>query len=386
MRGPVLRVRQGSGLTYVWRNLFQRKVRTGLSMLGVGVAVASVVALISVSVGLQGSLDHYMEASGASLMVFSGQAADPVFSKVTLDDVATIRAIPGVDTVSRVHFSAFRPERTGEKGPALPAVFLFGRYPDERIMNKYSRFLKEGRLFEKPNEIVVSRFIAETLRWQVGAKVHIYGVAYDVVGVFDSDVAWENGGIIINADVLGKQLGRSDSYTLLFVYTSEAAADTVRKSIEGKLPHLRAVPPRDFTNNFADQLEIVDEFIALVTVIAMAIGVLGVLNTMMMSVSERTREIGTLRALGWSRRRVLCTVLVEGLLLSSIGGAFGLLLGVAGTEALIALWSKAYLVASYLPSTFLKGGLVAVIVGVGAALYPAYRAANLKPVEALRYE
>jgi putative ABC transport system permease protein len=373
-------------LIYVWRNLFQRKVRTGLSMLGVGVAVAGVVALISVSVGLRGSLDHYMEASGASLIVFSGQAADLVFSKVTLDDVATIRAIPGVDTVSRVHFSAFRPERTGDKGPALPAVFLFGRYPDERIMNKYSRFLKEGRLFEKPNEIVVSRFIAETLGWTVGAKVHIYGVAYDVVGVFDSDVAWENGGIIINADVLGKQLGRSDSYTLLFVYTSEAAADTVRKSIEGKLPHLRAVPPRDFTNNFADQLEIVDEFIALVTVIAMAIGVLGVLNTMMMSVSERTREIGTLRALGWSRRRVLCTVLVEGLLLSSIGGAFGLLLGVAGTEALIALWSKAYLVASYLPSTFLKGGLVAVIVGLGAALYPAYRAANLKPVEALRYE
>ena len=93
-------------MTYIWRNLFQRKVRTGLSMLGVGVAVASVVALVSVSVGLRGSLDHYMEASGASLMVFSGQAADLVFSKVTLDDVARIRAIDGVDAVSRVHFAA----------------------------------------------------------------------------------------------------------------------------------------------------------------------------------------------------------------------------------------------------------------------------------------
>jgi len=132
-------------LIYILRNLCQRKIRTGLSMLGVSVAVAGVVALISVSEGLRGSLDHYMEASGASIIVFSGEAADLVFSKVTLDDVARIRAIDGVESVSRVHFSAYRPPKTGGKPPALPAVFLFGRYPNERIMNKYGGFLKEGR-------------------------------------------------------------------------------------------------------------------------------------------------------------------------------------------------------------------------------------------------
>jgi putative ABC transport system permease protein len=373
-------------LIYVWRHLFQRKVRTGLSMLGVAVAVAGVVALISVSHGLKGSVDRYMEASGASLIVYSGQAADLVFSKVTLDDIAAIRATKGVDAIARVHFSAFRPEREGDKAPPIPAVFLFGRYPEERIMNKYRTFLRAGRLFEKPTEIVVSRFIAETLDWGVGAKVPIFGAEYEVVGVFDSDLAWENGGVLIHADVLGKQLGREDSYTLLFVYTPVEAAAQVREAIETGLPHLRAVPPGDFTSQFADQLEVLDEFIALVTVIAMVIGILGVLNTMMMSVSERTREIGTLRALGWSRRRVLGTVLVEGCLLSGIGGAFGLLFGYLGTEALVAIWNKAYLVASYLPSTFVKGALVAMLVGVSAALYPAYRAANLKPVEALRYE
>jgi putative ABC transport system permease protein len=355
-------------------------------MLGVSVAVASVVALISVSHGLKSSLDRYMEASGASLIVFSGQAADLVFSKVTLEDVAAVRAIDGVEAVSRVHFSAFRPARDGDKAPALPAVFLFGRYPEERIMNKYRAFLKEGRLFEKPTEIIASKFVAETLGWGLGAKVKIYGAEYEVVGVFDSDLSWENGGVVIHADVLGRQLGRTDSYTLVFVYAAEAAADRVCREIEARLPHLRAVPPGDFTSQYADQLEVLDEFIALVTFIAVVIGVLGVLNTMMMSVSERTREIGTLRALGWSRGRILRTILVEGLLLSGIGGAFGLLLGVAGTEALIAIWSKAYLVASYLPSTFVKGALVAVLVGVSAALYPAYRAANLRPVEALRYE
>ncbi len=373
-------------MSYVWRNLLQRKVRSGLSMLGVSVAVAGVVALISVTHGLKGSLDRYMEASGASLIVFSGDAADLVFSKVTLDDVARIRAIDGVEAVSRVHFSAFRPPSNGDQTPVLPAILLFGRYPEERIMNKYRAFLREGRLFQKPTEVVVSKFIAESLGWGVGAKVPIYGAEYEVVGIFDSDLAWENAGVVIHADVLGRQLGRPDNYTLLFVYTAATAADSVQRAIEVELPRLRAVPPGDFTSQYADQLEVLDEFIALVTVIAMVIGILGVLNTMMMSVSERTREIGTLRALGWSRGRVLRIVLVEGLLLSCVGGAFGLLLGVAGTEALIAFWNKAYLIATYLPSTFVKGGLVAVLVGVSAALYPAYRAANLKPVEALRYE
>ena len=220
----------------------------------------------------------------------------------------------------------------------------------------------------------------------LGRAIRLDGAEYEVVGIFDSDLAWENAGIVIHADVLGRQLGRTDNYTLLFVYTASDAADRVRKAIETGLPRLRAVPPGDFTSQYADQLEVLDEFIALVTAIAIVIGVLGVLNTMMMSVSERTREIGMLRACGWPRALVIRLILLEGLLLSVVGGAIGLVLGVAGTEGLLRLFSDAFLVAAYLPSTFVKGALVAVVVGMLAALYPAYRAANLSPVEALRYE
>jgi putative ABC transport system permease protein len=102
-------------------------------------------------------------------------------------------------------------------------------------------------------------------------------------------------------------------------------------------------------------------------------------------VSERTREIGMLRALGWERGRVVGMIFLEGVFLSLIGGVFGLLLGFAGTESLVALYPGA-LVARYLVSTFVKGLLVGLFVGVVAAVYPAYRAANLRPVEALRYE
>jgi len=366
-------------LIYVWRNVFQRKIRSGLSMLGVSVSVAGVVALISVSHGMRASVDEYMSASGASLLVFTAGVSDLSHSKVTQAEVDRIEAMEGVDDVSRVHFSDY-------SLPGLPTIFLFGRYPNERIMQKYRRFLVAGRLLERPNEIMVSRLVADALNVKVGTKVPVFGTEYEIVGIYESDVPWENGGIVIHADVLARQLGRKDNYTLVFVYTSDEARDRVAARIESEFPQLRAIPPREFTNTFRDQLAIIDEFVALITVIALVVGVLGVLNTMMMSVSERTREIGTLRALGWSRARVVRAILVEGLLLSCLGGAFGLVLGVAGTEVLVRLWNKAYLDATYEPSTFVKGALVALVVGILAAVYPAYRAASLRPVEALRYE
>jgi putative ABC transport system permease protein len=373
-------------VTYIWRNLLQRKIRSGLSMLGVAVSVAGIVALISVAHGMRGSFDQYLEESGASLTVFSRNVADLIFSAVNGDDVEAIREIEGVEAIARTNFHMARTPRTGDDPAPIPLLICFGRYPEERLMEKYRRLLVEGRLFERRAEILASRYVAEALGWTPGTKVPLFGAEYTVVGVYSSDIAWENGGILIHADVLAQQLGRPNSYTVVFVYTAAGMQAAVKERIDEKLPHLIAVPPAELTSQFADQLEIVDEFILLITLIALVVGVLGVLNTMMMSVSERTREIGMLRALGWSRGRVLQTILGEGVLLSLIGGAIGLGLGVGGTEALMRLFPDAYLVAHYLPSTFVKGGLVALVVGVLAAFYPALRAASLRPVEALRYE
>lgn len=373
-------------VVYIWRNLLQRKIRTGLSMLGVSVSVAGIVALISVAHGMRGSVDSYMESSGASLLVFARDVADLIFSSVDEEDIRGVRAIEGVEDVSRSHFYMVKAPRVDGERPPFPILLCFGRYPEERLMAKYDRILEEGELFRKRPEILASRLIADGMGWEVGTKVRLWDEDFEVVGIYNSDIAWENGGILLHADILGEKLGRKDNYTLLFVYTEKGREAEVRDRIRSELDHLTAVRPGDFTDAFSAQLEIVDEFIVIITLIALVVGVLGVLNTMMMSVSERTREIGMLRALGWSRGRVVRTILIEGVLIASIGGAIGLGLGVAGTEAILKLFPDAYLVAYYLPETFLQGAAVALLVGVFAAVYPAYRAANLRPVEALRYE
>jgi putative ABC transport system permease protein len=368
-------------LTYIWRNLLLRKVRTGLSMLGVAVSVAGIVSLISVALGMRGSFDQYLEESGASLVVFSKNVADLIFSSVKTEEIEAIRGMDGVEAIARTNIHMVRPP-----APApIPLIICFGRYPEERLMEKYRNLLVAGRLLERPDEIVAAKYIAREMRWKVGAKVALFDHEFTLVGLYEPEIAWENG-ILIHARFLAEQLGRKDSYSMVFVYTSPADREAVRRQIEEKLPHLFAVPPSDLTKRFDDQLKIVDDFIVMITVIALVVGVLGVLNTMMMSVSERTREIGMLRALGWSRWRVVKTILIEGVLLSVLGGAFGLVLGVLGTEALVHAFEDAFLISNYEVSTFVKGAVVALIVGVLAALYPALRAANLKPVEALRYE
>ena len=379
-------------MSYILRNLFQRKVRTGLSMLGVSVSVAGVVALISVSKGLRTSIDSHMASTGATLTVFSRDAADLAFSQVKESDAKIIAGLEGVQNVSRANFTAVMSPRVGEGHKTVPLLFLFGRHFDEPVIEQYREALTDGRMPAAPHEVLAGAIVAEQIGFRVGDRLPIFRATYsgieeyEIVGIYNAEINWENGGLVIDASIVQQKLNQTDSHPILFVYTDREHADAVQARIEERLPHLVAMPAGKFTDRFSTQMEWLDEFTYIITAIALIVGVLGVLNTMMMSVTERTREIGTLRALGWSRGLVVRTILAEGVLLSLVGGAIGLALGVLGTEALVAWFSTAYLEATYETITFVQGGTVALLVGVVATLYPAMRAADLRPVEALRYE
>jgi putative ABC transport system permease protein len=124
-----------------------------------------------------------------------------------------------------------------------------------------------------------------------------------------------------------------------------------------------------------------------ISLLAVFIGAVGMLNTMLMSVLERTREIGVLRSLGWRRRRVLGMILKESLVLGTVGGVCGipLGLGLGGLIGMAGIWGGA-IRPLYAPRLFVQAVVVAMIAGVVGGLYPAWRAANLRPIEALRYE
>ncbi len=120
-------------------------------------------------------------------------------------------------------------------------------------MRKYHHFLEEGRLFGREAEVVAGRFIAEALGLEVGTQLPLFGSRYEVVGIFNSDIAWENGGLLMHADLLGRQLGRADNYSLLFVYSQAEERKAVRERIEREFPHMIAVLTAELTNRFACQ-------------------------------------------------------------------------------------------------------------------------------------
>jgi len=379
-------------MIYIWRNLLQRKVRTLLSVLGVAVAIGGVVSLVSISEGMIESVDGHMESTGASLTVLSRGVADLLFSRVTDADIAVIEAMDGVAEVSRGNATLLQKPDVGADRTSPGILICFGRVPGERLMRRLEPRVTEGRLPRAKHEIAAGSIAAAQIGLTIGDRIKLFPRSYagvkefEVVGLYSSETGWENTGIVMDASVIQAQLRQPDSYHVVFVYTSPERADAVQAQIDEALPGLLAVPPGKLTSQFEGQLDIMEDFTALVISIALAIGILGVLNTMMMSVSERTREIGMLRALGWSRPLIAKYIMLEGLLLSLLGGAFGLLLGYLGTELLTSIYQGGGLQAVYHPATFAKGMLVAVFVGVTAALYPAVRAANLRPVEALRYE
>jgi putative ABC transport system permease protein len=164
-------------------------------------------------------------------------------------------------------------------------------------------------------------------------------------------------------------------------YVKRASAE-----IEAVLPGIRAVPAAERAAN--NQLVALAHSVAWGTsLIALLVGILGIANTMAMSVFERTREIGILRSLGWKRRHVILLILTEATALGLVGGLIGIAVGWGALRLLSTLPQTASIVSSSVsPYHLLESLLIAIAAGLLAGAYPAWRGARLSPVEALRYE
>ncbi len=252
-------------------------------------------------------------------------------------------------------------------------------------MNHYK--LVEGRAIQRPNEIILGKIAADTYKVHTGGVISLYDNRYKIVGIFETGVTYEDGGGVLALREAQRLLGRPRSVTFIFVDVRDPSqAPEIVAALNRRFPEARASLSSDFaqsTNDIASTMAMTNA----IRFLAILVGGIVVANTMIMSIYERTREIGTLRAVGWPRLRIITQILQESLYLCLFAALFGAILGVLLLTAVALIPGvNQFIAPAWQLQTFVVAIGVALILGLLGGLYPAWRASRLQPVEALRYE
>ncbi|MGD9952095.1 MAG: ABC transporter permease [Burkholderiales bacterium] len=407
----------GALLRVALRALAVNKMRSGLTMLGIIIGVAAVIVMIAVGTGAQARVEAQMRALGSNLLlILSGARTQGgvrlgVGSTYTLseDDAGAInREIP-----EAIAAPALRGGAQVVWGNSNWATQIYGTTPEYLPVRQWA--LAGGRAFE-PGEIagaakvcilgqtVVRELFAGTD--PIGQVIRIKRVPFTVVGVLEtkgqSMMGTDQDDIILvpigaaRSRVLGSAtLAAQRSVSTIWVKVAEGFDTTVvQEQVRALLRQRHRLQPGaddDFSlRNLAELMaaqeassRVLAMLLAAVASVSLVVGGIGIMNIMLVSVTERTREIGLRMAVGARTRDILGQFLVEAITLSLIGGLVGVLLGLAGALAVARFAGWQVLIAG---ESVALAVLFALAIGVFFGYYPARKAARLNPVEALRFE
>ncbi len=360
------------------RALLRRPARTALTVVGIGLGVGFVVAMMGLVDGVLSSFTALAGAGQADLIAEQAGASDLSFSEIDERVAIRLRSRPDVKNVSRI-LLAF---------PAVgdsPFFFVFGLDPQEPYIQHYR--VSEGRLPMRSGEIALGRFGADNLEKGVGDTLKLSGTSYTIVGIYENGSAYEDAGGLLLLKDTQRLANKPRKVSLLAIQLEESArAAELAPVLEAAFPELMVTRAEGFTERAQDFQTTRVTFNTLIG-LTMLVGGVVMTNAMLMSVFERTQEIGVLRALGWRRRRVIGMVLAESVALAALSSIVGVVVGL-GLASLIQLAPDygAMIRPLYTPQSFLQVLALAVILGGIGGLYPAWHASGLQPIEALRYE
>jgi putative ABC transport system permease protein len=363
----------------VLRNLFRQRVRTLLTVLGISIGITTVVALGSITAGLKSTMGELVTTGGADFMVAQAGASDLSFSAVGERDVRAIAARPDV---ARATGMLLEIADVGSN----PYFMVFGYAPAD--LPGEGLELVSGRLTAAPDEVILGDDAAVALNATTGDRVILERRGFTVVGVYRSGDKLRDGGAIVPLATAQRLASRPGVVTGVFVSVRPGRSpEAVAAAIERELPHLAAIADVADYAEVDQGIQIMDALTLAISILAVGIGAIGVMNTMIMSVFERTREIGVLRAIGWRGSRILRMIATESLFLCGIAAVIGTAVGVAASRAVLLVPAiSAFLEPAYPTSIFVRALAVGVAVALAGAAYPALRAVRLSPMEALRYE
>ncbi|MBI1348838.1 FtsX-like permease family protein [bacterium] len=419
---------------FAFRNLLSRPVRSLLALLGLTVAIMGMVGLFSVAAGLQATVDKTFSRVPGMVGMQPG-APIPLFSKIPLEWAEEIAALPGVRNISREVWA--RAQLVEGKTTFNPPRFIFGCDIIQMLklnVAVYRNDIVTGR-FLTPDDrglpvCVVSRAVADEYHKSLGDALRVDGYELKIVGIYETNSLLLDVAIVTTGET-ARAIAQFDPVSMSAVYIEpdgtvpqEELADIIREKFRGRLPNALPANPLNLggdnplaqlalsmvtgtasqptsaeSENKGEGLEVrtvqewgqriqefsadLDIFLVIMNSIGVVIALLSILNTMLMSVTERLTEFGVLRANGWTAGDVMRLILAESAILGLNGGILGCGLGVIGTWVLNAQFpTKLNLYAS--PMVLVISLIFSAVLGTLGGLYPAWWAVRRSPMDAIR--
>jgi putative ABC transport system permease protein len=387
------------------RDISRRKVRTALTVLGITIGIWALVVFGSmankINALVEGGSSYY--ANKISLSDASGSMGGFSAAPMSIATADRVRQVAGVDVVEPA-VMMLMDDQAATVSFGVPPMITGTLASSDQGREDFALHYAQGRALTDADEgslvTVLGADIARKFDKHVGDTIDLKGIRFEVVGILEPTLTAPDQAASVPLQaaqtlllktlppMVAKGLDREDLATTMTVFLQPGAdPQEVADRIEAKVPGVATMTGADFDAQIGSATSLLNSILVGIALISLAVGGLSVVNTMAMSVAERTREIGIKRAIGGSRSRIVREFVVEAAIIGFIGGAIGLVLGaIVVTLANDAGRSSGTVLFQLTAGTALAAVAFATILGAIAGFFPAVHAARLDPVAALRYE
>lgn len=394
-----------------WASLIANKMRSILTMLGIIIGVAAVIALVSIGNGVKQDIQNSISSLGSNLlMVMPGAPRTPgvrpsagSMKSLKVSDYEAISKLDGVKAASPMTNGSYVVIYQNKNWTTSVSGVSYNYLDVNNWSMKSGRFLSEKNVQNRERVAVVGKTVVKNLFGDedpVGAEIRVKNIPFRIIGVLNSKGSGAMGNdqddmVIIPYTTAMERVEGIDYLRMIYVVgKDENGIDRLQSDIENLLRVRHGIKDTNLDDfniqNMNSIMETMEEttgtltlFLGAVAAISLVVGGIGIMNIMLVSVTERTREIGVCKALGATYSVIVTQFLIEAVVISLMGGIIGIILGI-GSSKLIGMASGMSTVISV--PTIVMSFAFSMAIGLIFGIYPARKAAKLNPIDALHYE
>jgi putative ABC transport system permease protein len=388
----------------VVKDVIRRKRRVLYATLGVVIGTATVVGILTVALAGQARIYNQLEKYGPNLAVIPAinnldmKLGDVRLGTLTVgDNYVPEGKIPEIRQIADGEIRrVMKIEDQGNIATIAPnlyintkigdtSVMVVGVDPKEEIKIKTWWKVNQGKYLEQPDQALVGAIAAEILKLNIGDVIPLDGTSVTVAGVLEETGSNDDYQVFVPIETLQKAFSREGLVSSVDIRAlcNACPVETIASDINANVPGVRAVAVKQIAETEMGMVEKMSKFMLTLAGITLAVGLFGVVNTMMTSVNERIKDIGIMRAVGASRSQIVKAFIYEAIIIGIIGGVLGYMVGTLLAYIAGPLVFEGTTI-TLVPQYFALALVLAIAVAVVATIYPAFRATQIKVADSFR--